>query len=94
MKVSKLFEEMKFIDQHGIKQLKSGIGFSEKEQKWYGWSHRAFCGFGIGDKVKEGDMIAKGCEFVEPQYTFEVGHTAKTLDDCKEMAVSFHHSVS
>jgi hypothetical protein len=27
------------------------IGFNEKEQKWYGWSHRAICGFGIGDKV-------------------------------------------
>ena len=27
------------------------IGFNEKEQKWYGWSHRAICGFGIGDKI-------------------------------------------
>jgi len=27
------------------------IGFSEKEQKWYGWSHRAICGFGLGDKI-------------------------------------------
>lgn len=27
------------------------IGFNEKEQKWYGWSHRAMCGFGIGDKI-------------------------------------------
>lgn len=27
------------------------IGYSESEQKWYGWSHRAICGFGIGDKV-------------------------------------------
>lgn len=31
------------------------IGFSEKEQKWYGWSHRAIGGFGIGSHVKKGD---------------------------------------
>lgn len=31
------------------------IGFCEKEQKWYGWSHRAIYGFGIGGEVKPGD---------------------------------------
>lgn len=31
------------------------IGFSEREQKWYGWSHRAIYGFDIGSKVKLGD---------------------------------------
>ena len=31
------------------------IGFCEKEQKWYGWSHRAIYGFGIGSAVKKGD---------------------------------------
>lgn len=31
------------------------IGFSEKRNKWYGWSHRAICGFTIGSKVKFGD---------------------------------------
>lgn len=31
------------------------IGFCESEQKWYGWSHRAMCGFGIGSEVKKGD---------------------------------------
>ena len=31
------------------------IGFSPKEQKWYGWSHRALYGFGIGSKVEVGD---------------------------------------
>ena len=29
------------------------IGFCEKEKKWYGWSHRAIVGFGIGDKIFE-----------------------------------------
>ena len=31
------------------------IGFSEREDKWYGWSHRAICGFGIGSKTKRGN---------------------------------------
>lgn len=31
------------------------IGWCEKEQKWYGWSHRAIHGFGIGSKVSKGD---------------------------------------
>jgi len=31
------------------------IGFCEKEQKWYGWSHRAIYGFGIGSIVRKGD---------------------------------------
>ena len=36
-------------------QLQHGIGFSPTEQKWYGWSHRAIYGFGIGSKVSRGD---------------------------------------
>lgn len=31
------------------------IGFSEKDKKWYGWSHRAIYGFKIGSKCKIGD---------------------------------------
>lgn len=31
------------------------VGFNPKEQKWYGWSHRAIYGFGIGSTVKKGD---------------------------------------
>ena len=32
------------------------IGFCEKAQKWYGWSHRAIYGFGIGGKIKKGSI--------------------------------------
>lgn len=31
------------------------IGFCEREQKWYGWSHRAIFGFDVGATVKPGD---------------------------------------
>jgi hypothetical protein len=33
----------------------ASIGFCEAENKWYGWSHRAMCGFGVGSKVSRGD---------------------------------------
>lgn len=36
-------------------QIGHGIGFSTSEQKWFGWSHRAYYGFGIGHEVKFGD---------------------------------------
>jgi len=32
------------------------VGYSHVERKWYGWSHRAMFGFGVGSKVKEGDI--------------------------------------
>lgn len=31
------------------------IGFSKSDQKWYGWSHRAIYGFGVGSSVKSGN---------------------------------------
>ena len=31
------------------------IGFSGRDQKWYGWSHRAVYGFGIGSKIESSD---------------------------------------
>jgi hypothetical protein len=37
------------------------IGFREKEQKWYGWSHRSMYGFGVGSVVKKGDIAYNAC---------------------------------
>ena len=31
------------------------IGFCEADNKWYGWSHRAYYGFTVGSKVSVGD---------------------------------------
>ena len=76
------------------------IGFCEKEQKWYGWSHRAIHGFGIGDVVDEGDCCASPgwtdewlAEHPEADESLPVGFTAKTGTDCKRMAVAFAESV-
>ena len=77
------------------------IGYSPKENKWYGWSHRAMYGFGIGDVVKEGDLTATS-GFVE-EYRIQhpdedkslpVGYKAECLNDAKRMAIAFASAVS
>uniref|UniRef100_A0A6M3JKE3 Uncharacterized protein n=1 Tax=viral metagenome TaxID=1070528 RepID=A0A6M3JKE3_9ZZZZ len=77
------------------------IGFCEKEQKWYGWSHRAIFGFGIGSKVGKGDCTASSGytdeylkEHPEDDISLPIGFTAKDLIDAKRMAISFASSVS
>ncbi len=82
---------------HGV----CSIGFCEREQKWYGWSHRAIYGFGIGDVVKEGDCCASSgwtdeylAEHPEADESLPVGFEARTLEDAKKMAMAFAESVS
>lgn len=77
------------------------IGFCKKEQKWYGWSHRAIHGFSIGDVVKEGDCCALSgwtddylANHPEADLSLPIGFKAKTLDDAKRMAIAFAESVS
>lgn len=36
-------------------ELTHGVGFSPKDNKWYGWSHRAIFGFEVGSTCKKGD---------------------------------------
>ncbi len=91
-----------FLEEHGIETVGEGsIGFSEKEQKWYGWSHRAIHGFGIGDEVEKGDVMTSSGwtpeylkEHPEEDKSLPVGFKAKTLDDAKKMAESFAEAVS
>lgn len=40
---------------NNIKDHTVNIGFNPEEQKWYGWSHRALYGFGIGSSISKGD---------------------------------------
>lgn len=49
-------DKVQFLaDREITEQLQHGIGFSPKEEKWYGWSHRAIYGFGVGSTCKKGD---------------------------------------
>jgi hypothetical protein len=63
------------------------IGFCARENKWFGWSHRALFGFGIGDDPLEiypdPDMKAEG-----------VGKTIETMEEAKAAAIAFAKSVS
>ena len=75
----------KFWKEHGIKleRINPGdnvpcIGFSTMEQKWYGWSHRAIYGFGIGSLVKNGDC----------------GYTADNPEDMIEDHANFYADIS
>ncbi len=77
------------------------IGFCEGEQKWFGWSHRAIFGFGVGDVVKDGDCCATSgwteeylAEHPEEDVSLPIGFKAANLDDAKRMAVAFAESVS
>lgn len=65
------------------------IGFCQKDQKWYGWSHRAICGFGIGDKLFE--------EGYGDEHTLFIEHGEKTivkLNQARQSAIRFARSVS
>ena len=77
------------------------IGFCDKEQRWYGWSHRAIFGFGVGDVVKEGDCCASSgwteeylAEHPGENKALPIGFKAETLEDAKRMAIAFAESVS
>jgi hypothetical protein len=77
------------------------IGFNEKEQKWYGWSHRAMYGFGIGYIAKENDIVCSSGwsdeylkDHPEADKSVPVGFESKTLEDCRILAIAFADSVS
>ena len=57
------------------------IGFSDREQKWYGWSHRAIFGFEIGHIIESEMQVGA--------HAHGVGFEVKTLEDAKMLAVTF-----
>ena len=81
---------IKFFIEHGIvpqkikpSDLNCSIGFSEKENKWYGWRHRAVQGFTIGSKLEEGD-----CGYISGKGSWE----AESINDAMQMAIDFAES--
>jgi len=65
------------------------IGFSKRLRKWFGWSHRAMCGFGIGDKIFEEKYGNDKTPFIK--------HGSTTIIDfsqAKTAAIQFARSVS
>jgi hypothetical protein len=93
---------LKFLaDREITENLSHGVGFSLKDGRWYGWSHRAICGFGVGSVVEKGDSASVSGytqEYLdvhpEKDISLPVGFTALSLDDAKRMAQAFNESVS
>lgn len=80
-----------FKDWLGIKGQKihsdhsaESFGKADADGKWYGWSHRAIYGFGIGDVVKAKDI---GNETGKD-------YTIKTDDQAKQAAIAFAKDVA
>lgn len=65
------------------------IGFSEKENAWAGWSHRALCFFGLGDKIFEADF---GDD--DTPYKKHGRVVIETVKQAREAAVNFAEYVS
>ena len=75
-------KDLEFLLKKGItEQIQDGygepttccIGFNPTEQKWYGWSHRAIFGFGIGSECKKGNCgyhASNEDEYIEQVYRF------------------------
>ena len=61
-----LEDDVKFLaDREITEELTHGVGYSPKDNKWYGWSHRAIYGFTIGSTCKKGDAHYRGSNLKE-----------------------------
>lgn len=83
-------------EKYGIKpELKSpdskvcSIGFSEKHNKWFGWSHRAISGFTIGNKLFEEKFGDDNTPYIE-----HGNKTIENIDEAKLAARRFAESVA
>ena len=86
----------KFYEKHGIVPEKisnnhnvCSIGYSDKEKKWYGWSHRSICGFGVGDKIFDKNFGDDDTHFLRHR-----AKTIKNMSDAKIAAINFAKYVS
>lgn len=70
------------------------IGFCEKEQKWYGWSHRAGIGFGLGDKLFEKGFDWNKTDKDKISFNRHGKITIKNMEQAKQAAKNFARSVS
>jgi len=67
------------------------LGYSPKEDKWYGWSHRAMYGWQVGDLYEEGDS---GFEYIPEEKKQNNVWKIGNITEAKEAAKYFAKSVS
>lgn len=65
------------------------IGYCAKEHKWAGWSHRALCKFGLGDKIFEEGYGNDGTLFTQ-----HGSQVITNMDQAKQAAINFADYVS
>ncbi len=74
------------------------IGYSPKNKKWYGWSHRAVHGFGIGDKLFDANWKpSEGAteeEIDKISFIKRGEKTIKNIEQAKQAATNFAEYVS
>ena len=82
----------------GIMPIKSkkthcvcSMGYSHKDGKWHGWSHRAISGFKVGSRVGEDSVIVQRHA---GKRGFPVGHVCESMVEAKQMAKVFAGEVS
>ena len=78
-----------YLQKRTVDSSVCSIGFCARGGKWCGWSHRAICGFGIGDKIFEPEYGNDKTPFVK-----HGRKTIKTLADAKIAASRFADYVS
>ena len=95
--IEKKFKISKF-EKTDPKHCVCSIGYSESNDKWYGYSHRAICGFGIGNKLFDAEWNDDGKlseEEVEKLKFVERGSiTIKNNEQAREAASNFAKYVS
>lgn len=99
--VAEHFESLGIVPQTFANHKAACIGFCEKDQKRYGWSHRWMSGFGIGFVAKEWAIcttigVSDEALALNPELNIAVpvGFECKTLEDCKKCAEAFAEAVS
>lgn len=70
------------------------VGYSPKTQKWYGWSHRAVHGWGVGDTVPKHQFPGHPQALRGEGYPGKTGDTITTLAMAKRVAMAFACEVS
>lgn len=73
------------------------VGFSPASKRWFGWSHRARCGFGVGDKLFDPDWRPRGAseeEMDKMPFVRRGGRTIRSLAEAKRAALAFAEYVS
>lgn len=81
------------IQKANLDHCVASIGFDPKRKKWAGWSHRAICSFGIGDRIFEEDYGKDGSEDSAP-FVKHGRRPIRSLKQAKVAAASFAGYVS